>query len=47
MDFALSEEHQMLKDLVARFVREQLLPLEPISRPALVSNLRTSRILIY
>jgi acyl-CoA dehydrogenase len=30
MDFALSEEHQMLKDLVARFVREQLMPLEPI-----------------
>ncbi|HEY6308374.1 MAG TPA: acyl-CoA dehydrogenase family protein [Candidatus Angelobacter sp.] len=30
MYFALSEEHQMLKDLVARFVREQLMPLEPI-----------------
>lgn len=30
MDFALSEEHQMLKDLVARFVREQLIPLEPV-----------------
>ncbi len=30
MDFALSEEHQMLKDLVARFVREQLMPLEPV-----------------
>lgn len=30
MDFALSEEHQMLKDLVARFVREELMPLEPI-----------------
>src|SRR5579872_3739158 len=29
MDFALSEEHQMLQDLVARFVREQLMPLEP------------------
>ncbi len=29
MEFALSEEHQMLKDLVARFVREDLLPLEP------------------
>ena len=29
MDFALSEEHQMLKDLVGRFVREQLMPLEP------------------
>ena len=30
MDFALSEEHQMLKDLVGRFVREQLMPLEPV-----------------
>ncbi len=30
MDFALSEEHRMLKDLIARFVREELLPLEPI-----------------
>ena len=29
MDFALSDEHRMLKDLVARFVREELLPLEP------------------
>ena len=29
MEFALSEEHQMLKDLVARFVRDQLMPLEP------------------
>ncbi|MBV8273271.1 MAG: acyl-CoA dehydrogenase family protein [Cupriavidus sp.] len=28
MNFALDEEHQMLKDLVARFVREQLIPLE-------------------
>ena len=28
MDFTLSEEHRMLKDLVARFVREELLPLE-------------------
>ena len=28
MNFAIDEEHQMLKDLVARFVREQLLPLE-------------------
>jgi alkylation response protein AidB-like acyl-CoA dehydrogenase len=28
MDFALSEEHRMLKDLVARFVREELMPLE-------------------
>lgn len=29
MDFALSDEHRMLKDLVARFVREELMPLEP------------------
>ncbi len=29
MNFELDEEHQMLKDLVARFVREHLLPLEP------------------
>ncbi|MBZ5608583.1 MAG: acyl-CoA dehydrogenase [Acidobacteriia bacterium] len=29
MDFALSDEDRMLKDLVARFVREELLPLEP------------------
>jgi acyl-CoA dehydrogenase len=28
MNFELSEEHQMLKDLVARFVRDQLTPLE-------------------
>ncbi len=28
MDFALSDEHRMLKDLVARFVREELMPLE-------------------
>ncbi|HEY6417604.1 MAG TPA: acyl-CoA dehydrogenase [Candidatus Binataceae bacterium] len=28
MEFALSEEHQMLKDLVRRFVNEQLMPLE-------------------
>jgi acyl-CoA dehydrogenase len=32
MDFALSDEHRMLKELVARFVREELLPLE---KPAL------------
>ncbi len=29
MDFSLSDEDRMLKDLVARFVREELLPLEP------------------
>lgn len=29
MHFELDQEHQMLKDLVARFVREQLMPLEP------------------
>jgi acyl-CoA dehydrogenase len=29
MEFELSEEHRMLKDLVARFVRDELMPLEP------------------
>jgi acyl-CoA dehydrogenase len=29
LDFELSEEHRMLKDLVERFVRDELLPLEP------------------
>jgi acyl-CoA dehydrogenase len=29
VDFELSEEHRMLKDLVARFVRDELMPLEP------------------
>ncbi|MDX9998896.1 MAG: acyl-CoA dehydrogenase family protein [Phenylobacterium sp.] len=29
MNFELSEEHRMLKDLVARFVRDELTPLEP------------------
>ena len=29
MHFALSDEHRMLKELVARFVRDALLPLEP------------------
>jgi len=28
VDFELSEEHRMLKDLVARFVKDELLPLE-------------------
>jgi len=28
MDFEVAEEHRMLKDLVARFVRDELLPLE-------------------
>ncbi len=28
MDFELAQEHRMLKDLVARFVREDLIPLE-------------------
>ena len=28
MDFELAEEHRMLKDLVARFVRDELTPLE-------------------
>ncbi len=30
MDFTLSDEDRMLKDLVARFVREELLPLERV-----------------
>src|ERR1700692_1156457 len=30
MEFALSEEHQMLKDLVRRFVDDQLIPLEKV-----------------
>ncbi len=30
MDFALSDEHRMLKDLIARFVREELIPLENV-----------------
>ncbi|MFN3521599.1 MAG: acyl-CoA dehydrogenase family protein [Phenylobacterium sp.] len=29
MNFELSEEHRMLKDLVERFVRDELIPLEP------------------
>jgi acyl-CoA dehydrogenase len=29
LDFQLAEEHQMLKDLVGRFVRDRLIPLEP------------------
>jgi len=29
MNFELSEEHRMLKDLVERFVRDELMPLEP------------------
>jgi acyl-CoA dehydrogenase len=29
MRFELNEEHRMLKDLVARFVRDELMPLEP------------------
>lgn len=29
MNFELADEHKMLKELVARFVREQLIPLEP------------------
>src|SRR5580704_298544 len=28
LDFELAEEHRMIKDLVARFVRDELLPLE-------------------
>lgn len=29
MNFELNEEHSMLRDLVARFVRDELIPLEP------------------
>src|SRR6201747_1689397 len=29
MDFEIAEEHRMLKDLVAKFVRDELIPLEP------------------
>ncbi len=29
MDFDLREEHKMLKDLVGRFVHDELQPLEP------------------
>jgi len=29
LDFELAEEHRMLKDLVARFVKDELMPLEP------------------
>lgn len=29
MNFELADEHRMLKELMARFVREQLLPMEP------------------
>ena len=29
MEFEIPEEHRMIKDLVARFVREELIPLEP------------------
>ena len=28
MDFELAEEHRMLRDLVQRFVRDELMPLE-------------------
>ena len=28
MDFELAEEHRMLKDLVQKFVRDELMPLE-------------------
>jgi len=30
MDFALLEEHRLLQDTVRRFVRQELLPLEPV-----------------
>src|SRR6266511_3693546 len=31
MDLTLSEEHQMLKDLVRRFVEDELMPLERVT----------------
>ena len=30
MDFELGEEHRMLKELVGRFVRDELMPLERV-----------------
>ena len=30
MNFEIPEDHRMIKDLVARFVREELVPLEPV-----------------
>jgi acyl-CoA dehydrogenase len=30
LDFEIPEDHRMIKDLVARFVREELIPLEPV-----------------
>ena len=30
MDFEIPEDHRMIKDLVARFVRDELIPLEPV-----------------
>jgi hypothetical protein len=29
MDFEIPEDHRMIKDVVARFVKEALIPLEP------------------
>jgi len=45
MDFELSEEHRMLKDLVARFVRDELMPLEPavLAREAKGEETRLSK----
>ena len=40
MNFELDEEYRMLQDLVARFVREELIPLEPkiLAREATTGN---------
>lgn len=38
MEFELSDEHRMLKDLVARFVNEELMPLEPAVSSASASD---------
>lgn len=45
MDFELAEDHRMLKDLVARFVRDELMPLEPavLEREARGEGLRLER----
>ena len=45
MDFELAEDHRMLKDLVANFVRDELMPLEAavLEREAKGEGLKLSR----
>ena len=43
MDFQLAQEHQMLHELVARFVREHLIPLEAA---ALARQAQTGQIVL-